>query len=89
MGSISCPRVLDLGFDDAGVVAEIFVEEGDQVRQGQVLAKLDSTVLEAEKASHETKLASANAEVSFFKTELAKREALYAKDAVSETELRK
>lgn len=89
MGSISCPRVLDLGFDDSGVVAEIFVEEGDLVRQGQVLAKLDSSVLEAEKASLQTKLASGIAEVNFFKTELAKRENLFRKDAVSETELRK
>jgi len=89
MGSISCPKTLELGFDENGIVSEIPVEEGDMVTEGQVLAKLDSSVLEAEKKSTEARLASAAAEVKFYENELEKKEALFSKSAVSDTDLKK
>jgi hemolysin D len=35
---------------EAGVIKEILVEEGDEVRQGQILARLDTTLASADKA---------------------------------------
>jgi membrane fusion protein, multidrug efflux system len=89
MGSISCPRTVELGFDDNGVISEILVEEGDPVREGQVIAKLDSSVLEAEKRATEARLAAAEAELKFNRNELDKKESLFAKNAVSDTDLKK
>lgn len=89
MGSISCPRTLELGFDDTGVVGQILVDEGDLVQEGDILAKLDSSVLEAEKGATEAKLLSAQAEMNFCQNELAKKESLFSKNAISDTELKK
>jgi membrane fusion protein, multidrug efflux system len=89
MGSLSCPRSVELGFDDAGVISEMQVEEGDRVEKGDVLAKLEDSVLKAEKGTLEAKMLSAQAEVKFYQNEVVKRETLFSKDAVSETELRK
>lgn len=89
MGSISCPRSLELGFDDTGSISEMLVDEGDKVREGQVLAKLDDSVLRAEKSSMEAKLVAALAEVKYYQNELTKKESLFNKDAVSDTEYKK
>lgn len=40
-------READLGFNSTGRVSEMLVEEGDEVRRGQVLASLDSAQQEA------------------------------------------
>ncbi len=89
MGSISCPKTVELGFDDNGVISEILVEEGDPVKEGQVLAKLDSSVLEAERLATEAKLASAEAELKYNQNELDKKESLFSKNAVSDTDFKK
>lgn len=89
MGSISCPKTVELGFDDNGVISEILVEEGTPVREGQILAKLDSSVLQAEKRASEARLASAEAELKYNQNELEKKKNLFAKNAVSDTDLKK
>jgi membrane fusion protein (multidrug efflux system)/multidrug efflux system membrane fusion protein len=89
MGSISCPRTLELGFDEAGTISEVLVDEGDTVTEGQVLAKLDSSVLEAEKKATEARLASVAAELRYYENELEKKEALFARNALSDTDLKK
>lgn len=89
MGSICCPHHLELGFDDTGVVGEIPVEEGDMVQKDQVLAKLESSVVSAEKAAQEARLLSALAEVKYYQNEVVKKENLYTKQAISSTELEK
>ena len=48
----------------SGIVKELFVEEGDQVKEGQVLAELDREQLEAQLAQDEADLASAQARVA-------------------------
>jgi HlyD family secretion protein len=44
-GSLKFPEKEALRFDSAGTVAEVLVKEGQQVTQGQVLAKLDSSAV--------------------------------------------
>jgi len=51
----------DLGFNTPGRVAEVTVREGDRVRRGDVLARLDATELEARRASAEAQLEAARA----------------------------
>lgn len=43
-------RQVDVGFRVDGRIAAVLVEEGDTVRRGQVLARLDTDLLEAEEA---------------------------------------
>ncbi len=89
MGSISCQRNLELGFDDRGCISEMQVEEGDYVRPGQVLAKLENSVTVAEKAAVEAKLNASIVDVKFYENEVIRTEELFKKEAVSETELKK
>lgn len=89
MGSINCPRSLELGFEDLSCIAEVLVDEGDKVEQGMILAKLDNSVLAAEKRAAEAKLKSAEADVRFHMNEVEKKEKLLQKEAVSDTEVKK
>src|SRR5207253_7087117 len=53
-----------LGFQAPGQVAEIAVHEGDRVRAGQVLARLDSAEARARRAQAEAQVAAARAAVA-------------------------
>ena len=55
-GNLEMPRKVDLSFGTSGVIKEIMVEEGDRVVKGQILAKLDAPVLEANVAMAELNL---------------------------------
>jgi HlyD family secretion protein len=68
-----------LQFGTSGTVAEILVEEGEQVNQGDVLAQLDTTdlqlqVTEAELARDEARLSIEEAQVSSGEAEVAYEE---------------
>lgn len=55
-GNLEMPRKVDLSFGTSGMIKEIMVEEGDRVVKGQILAKLDAPVLEANVAMAELNL---------------------------------
>lgn len=46
-GQVIASRESDHGFDRAGILAEVFVDEGDRVKKGDILAKLDMRLLQA------------------------------------------
>lgn len=50
VGRLEPARETSLGFERAGLVMEMLVEEGDRVERGQLLARLDVEPLEAERA---------------------------------------
>ncbi|MBE9513979.1 MAG: efflux RND transporter periplasmic adaptor subunit [Chloroflexi bacterium] len=45
-GNLEMPHKMDLSFGTVGTVVEVLVEEGDSVRDGQTLARLDARSLE-------------------------------------------
>lgn len=50
-GTIRARHRSDLGFELSGKIESVAVDEGDQVSQGQVLAKLDTETLDAQKSA--------------------------------------
>ncbi len=46
-GQVIAARESDHGFDRAGILAEVLVDEGDRVKKGDILAKLDMRLLDA------------------------------------------
>ena len=62
-GNIEMTQV-NIGFKSAGQLEEIAVREGDTVRKGQVLARLDRNQLLQQKASAEAGLAAARAQLA-------------------------
>lgn len=50
VGTVALRREVSLGFTSAGRIARLSVNEGDEVRAGQLLAALDTTVVAADSA---------------------------------------
>ncbi|MGB8168289.1 MAG: efflux RND transporter periplasmic adaptor subunit [Chthoniobacteraceae bacterium] len=48
LGYTEPSRIITVSAGDVGVIAEMLVKEGDRVKNGQVLARLDTSVLDAE-----------------------------------------
>ena len=60
-GSIVAGRESDHGFDKAGILAEVLVDEGDQVKKGDILARLDMRRFDARESELAAGLAQARA----------------------------
>jgi HlyD family secretion protein len=63
-GSIAAAQSLDLAFQTSGAVTEVLVKEGDQVRAGQPLARLDDRELQLKVADAQASLQSAQARLA-------------------------
>jgi HlyD family secretion protein len=98
-GSVSAWDPLSIGAEVSGLrITQVNVEEGDLVKKGQVLARLNSGVLEAQLAQAKARLASAQAtlkkaimpnraeEVDALKATLAQEEANIAQEVAHRKE---
>ncbi|MEZ6037483.1 MAG: HlyD family efflux transporter periplasmic adaptor subunit [Planctomycetota bacterium] len=63
-GKIRAQEFVDIQAEVAGVIVELLVEEGAQVKAGDVLLRLDDTQLQAEVASAKAQVAAALADVA-------------------------
>ncbi len=81
-GNLSLSTTRDLAFEMAGTVAEVLVEEGDTVTEGQELAKLDASEWEDTLASLEDKVTDAERQLT------AKERAVTAAEQQLETKER-
>lgn len=50
-GRVEAPQRFDIGFDAQGKVTQVNVETGDRIEKGQILARLDTRLLDAERLS--------------------------------------
>ncbi len=80
IGRLEANDEATLAFTTAGVVSDISVDIGDRVRSGQVLARLDSTVLDANAREANEQLAQA-------KRDLERAEGLVARQLVARQQL--
>lgn len=76
-GQVMAARESDHGFDRAGVLAEVMVDEGDRVQKGDVMAKLDLRKLNAQKNQFAADLDSSKALRREAKTNLERAQAAY------------
>jgi HlyD family secretion protein len=92
IGTIAARYDMPIGVEgDGGRVAAVYVEAGDHVKQGQVLAHLNVSVLEPEVANLEAALEQARAEADLATAEYHRAQAVGASGALSaeETQRRK
>jgi HlyD family secretion protein len=92
IGTIGARYDMPIGVEDAaGRVASILVEAGDHVKRGQILARLNVSVLEPQVANLEAALEQARAEAELATAEYQRAEAVGASGALSveETQRRK
>ena len=81
-GAVKSRTEMNLGFRVAGKIIERRVNVGDRVKQGDVLARLDTTDLELAVTSAEATLAAAEKAVETAEIANRRAETLYRKDAV-------
>jgi HlyD family secretion protein len=92
IGTIAARYDMPIGVEgDAGRIAAIYVEAGDHVKRGQVLARLNVSVLEPQVANLEAGLEQARAEAELADAEYRRAQAVGASGALSaeETQRRK
>jgi HlyD family secretion protein len=92
IGTIAARYDMPIGVEgDAGRVSAIYVEAGDHVKRGQVLARLNVSVLEPQVANLEAALEQARAEAELAEAEYRRAQAVGASGALSaeETQRRK
>jgi HlyD family secretion protein len=92
IGTIAARYDMPIGVEgDAGRVAAIYVEAGDRVTRGQVLARLNVSVLQPQVANLEAALEQARAEADLAEAEYQRAVAVGASGALSveETQRRK
>ena len=92
VGTIAARYDMPIGVEgDGGRVAAIYVEAGDRVKRGQVLARLNVSVLQPQVANLEAGLEQARAEAELAAAEYHRAEAVGASGALSaeETQRRK
>jgi HlyD family secretion protein len=92
IGTIAARYDMPIGVEgDAGRVDAIYVEAGDHVKRGQVLARLNVSVLEPQVANLEAGLEQARAEADLADAEYRRAQAVGASGALSveETQRRK
>ncbi|MDP6347233.1 MAG: HlyD family efflux transporter periplasmic adaptor subunit [Dehalococcoidia bacterium] len=82
-GSISVPQQVNLSFPTAGILTEVGVEVGNQVSQGQVLARLDEgplqqAVLQAQVGLKNATLALKKVKEPYSEEDIARQEASVA-----------
>jgi RND family efflux transporter MFP subunit len=75
--------------DISGKIARIYVNEGDRVKQGQLLAELDTQSIRLQLAQAEAALAIARANFEDARRNLERMERLYQEKAVSEQQYEK
>ncbi|WP_296643592.1 efflux RND transporter periplasmic adaptor subunit [Roseinatronobacter sp.] len=75
-GQIEAAARTDLGFELAGRITEVLVEEGDLVASGTVLARLDISALIPERAALRAELAALAADAELARLTLARSDAL-------------
>src|SRR6185312_13547166 len=63
-GNVTAPNNITINFATSGKLTELDVKAGDQVKQGQLLARVDSTTAKASLDAANAQLASAQAKLS-------------------------
>jgi RND family efflux transporter MFP subunit len=86
-GEVQAGQSSQLGFEFAGRVSELLVNIGDEVAAGQVLARLDTQLLESERDELTAQRAELDAELDTTRRNLERIQRLQAERLASEREL--
>jgi membrane fusion protein, multidrug efflux system len=86
-GQFEAAQEAALGFEEGGTIAEVVVREGDTVGAGDVIARLDARLLEAERTRLEASRAALDAQAELARRTNARQEQLRAQGHVAQQRL--
>lgn len=85
-GNLQAITTVQVGTQVSGLVSEIYADFNDRVRAGQLIARIDPTLLEQEVLSAEANVERVEADFNQQKREFERLEGLYERQVVSEVE---
>lgn len=85
-GNLSAVTTVQVGTQVSGIVNDIYVDFNDQVRRGQVIARIDTTLLVSSVRDAEATLSRNQAQLDFAGTEYQRVKNLYEKSFATEVE---
>lgn len=83
-GTLSARDTVEIGSQVSGILSEVLVDFNDQVRKGQLLARLDTELLDAGVRDAEAGLARSRAELARSSADLDRNRKLFEQGIVSE-----
>lgn len=86
-GTLVAAQETAIGFELAGKIAKVFVNSGENVRQGQLLAKLDTQLLKLERRQLQAQEAEAQARLDLTLNNLKRLQSLQQEGYASEQQL--
>jgi HlyD family secretion protein len=86
-GTLEALRTVDVGTQVSGQVAEMLVDFNDRVTRGQLIARIDPTILEAEIRAAEASMARTRAEAEQRRVERERAESLHADGLATDSDL--
>lgn len=85
-GSINASQTIDVGTQVSGIVSKILVDYNDIVKQGQVIALIDTIALVSSVIDAEANMLKARTQLIYQKNEFDRYTELFSKKAVSQSE---
>jgi HlyD family secretion protein len=86
-GAVEAVTTVEVGTQVSGIVSELFVDFNDHVEQGQLLARIDPTLLQADVAAAEARLAASRAAEQRSRLDLTRIQGLHERAAATDQEL--
>ncbi len=85
-GAVNPLNKVDVGTQVSGIISKIYVDFNSEVEQGQLIAQLDPSTLQAEKAVAEESLCAAELDYRLQKKNYERQRRLFGQELISETE---
>lgn len=85
-GAVNPLNKVDVGTQVSGIISKIYVDFNSEVEQGQLIAQLDPSTLQAEKAVAEESLCAAELDYRLQKKNYERQRKLFGQALISETE---
>jgi HlyD family secretion protein len=85
-GTIEAITSVNVGTQVSGIIQKVYVDFNDNVKQGQLLAKLDETALRAQLDQSQSTVDQAQAELTYQESTFTRLKALYEKKLIAQTD---
>ena len=85
-GTIEAITSVNVGTQVSGIIQKVYVDFNDNVKQGQLLAKLDETALRAQLDQSQSTVDQAQAELTYQESTFTRLKALFEKKLIAQTD---
>lgn len=86
-GTLEAVRSVDVGTQVSGILSEVLVDYNSPVTEGQIIARIDTSLLRADVDAAEARLDAAKATLAAAQTERKRAETLHGQSALSDLDL--